>query len=387
VSAPSLPLAGIRVLDLATLYAAPLIATNLGDFGADVIKVEHPRGDEARGWGLKRDGVPLWWKTLSRNKRLVAADLHDPAGRDRVLDLAAAADVMIENFRPGRLEEFGLGYDMLAARNPRLVLVRVSGFGQTGPRRLQPGFGTLAEAFSGFAHITGEAGGPPTLPPFGLADGIAAQVGTYAVMMALYWRDAQGGGLGQVIDLSLYEPIFSVLGPQLTEYAALGAVQGRMGNRSPRTSPRNAYRTSDGRWVAISGGTQQVADRILAAIGRPELAADSRFANVEGRRANGDELDQLIAVWIGARPLAEVLVRFDAAEAPVAPVYSSDQIFEDPQYRARESFVELPDPDLGRVTMAAVVPRLSRTPGRVAHPARTPIDADAGAAFNGEVTD
>jgi crotonobetainyl-CoA:carnitine CoA-transferase CaiB-like acyl-CoA transferase len=377
----ALPLEGIRVLDIATLYAAPLIATNLADFGADVIKVEHPRGDEARGWGLRKDGVPLWWKTISRNKRLVALDLHEPADRERLLELAEVADVFVENFRPGRLEEFGLGYDVLSERNPRLILVRVTGFGQTGPNRLQPGFGTLAEAYSGFAHITGQPDGPPTLPPFGLADGIAAQVGTYAVMMALYWRDAQGGGRGQSIDLSLYEPIFSVLGPQLTEFAALGAVQSRIGNRSPRTSPRNAYRTRDGRWVALSGGTQQVANRILAAIGRPQLAGDPRFSTGEGRRANGDELDRMIAEWIRARPLGEVLAGFDAVQAPIAPVYSAEQIHADPHYRARQSFVELPDPDLGTVTMAGVVPRLSLTPGRIRHTGRSSVGADAGAAF------
>ena len=237
----ALPLRGIRVLDLSSLYAAPLIATNLGDFGAEVIKVEHPRGDDARRWGLSKDGVPLWWKVISRNKRVIALDLNEEVDRDVARRLAATADVVIENFRPGRMEMWGLGPDDLRRQNPGLVYVRVTGFGQTGPLSSQPGFGTLAEAFSGFAYITGPPDGPPTLPPFGLADGVAGLVGTYAAMIALYWRDARGGE-GQVIDLSLYEPLFSILGPRITEYQQLGVVQERQGNRSPRTAPRNAYR-------------------------------------------------------------------------------------------------------------------------------------------------
>ena len=316
----------IRVLDLSSLYAAPLIATNLGDFGADVIKVEHPRGDDARRWGLAKDGVPLWWKTISRNKRVIALDLSQEEDRDVVRELAAQADVLIENFRPGRLERWGLEPEALHAANPGLVIARVTGFGQTGPYRQRPGFGTLAEAYSGFAHMTGQADGPPTLPPFGLADAVCGLAGTYAVLTALYWRDAAGGGEGQVIDLSLYEPLFSALGPQVTEFAALGVVQNRQGNRSPRTSPRNAYETADGRWVAISGGTQQIADRVMAAVDRPELACDPRFSSAAARRENADELDTLVADWIRGRPLDAVLERFDAMEAPIAPVYDAGQI-------------------------------------------------------------
>ncbi|THF87154.1 CoA transferase [Deinococcus sp. KSM4-11] len=375
-----LPLAGLRVLDLSSLYAGPLIATNLGDFGADVIKVEHPRGDDARRWGLskatERGEIPLWWKVISRNKRLLSLDLHLEADRETARELCAWADVVIENFRPGRLEGWNLGYDELSAVNPGLVLVRVTGFGQTGPLSAQPGFGTLAEAFSGFAFITGQPDGPPTLPPFGLADGVAALAGTSAVMMALYWRDARGGR-GQVIDLSLYEPLFSILGPQTTEYEQTGTVQTRMGNRSRRTSPRNAYQTLDGRWVALSGGTQQIVDRMLVVIGRPELRADPRFSNAAARRANADELDALVADWIGAHDLDTVLGRFREIEAPIAPVYSIDQIVTDPHVLARQSVVSVPDDDLGSVLMPGVLPRLSATPGRIRHTGRTAIGADA----------
>jgi crotonobetainyl-CoA:carnitine CoA-transferase CaiB-like acyl-CoA transferase/citrate lyase beta subunit len=374
---PALPLEGIRVLDLSSLYAAPLVATHLGDFGADVVKVEHPRGDDARRWGLAKDGVPLWWKTISRNKRVIALDLNDPADRDVALQLASEADVLVENFRPGRLESWGLGPEQLHARNPRLVVVRVTGFGQTGPYSSRPGFGTLAEAFSGFAHITGTADGPPTLPPFGLADGICGLVGTYATMIALYWRDARGGGVGQVVDLSLYEPLFSILGPQITEFTQLGVVQDRLGNRSPRTSPRNTYATADGRWVAISAGTQQVANRILAAIGRPELAQDERFRDAAARRRNADEIDALVAGWIGERRLADVLARFEEVEAPIAPVYDAAQIVDDPHYRERGTIVEVDDPDLGTVAMANIVPRLSVTPGAIRRTGTTEVGGDA----------
>jgi crotonobetainyl-CoA:carnitine CoA-transferase CaiB-like acyl-CoA transferase len=371
-----LPLNGVNVLDLSTLYAAPLIATGLGDFGATVVKVEHPNGDTARRWGRAKDGVPLWWKVLSRNKQLIALDLHDAADRALVRELCLWADVVIENFRPGRMERWGLGYDELRESNPGLIMVRVTGFGQDGPYRDRPGFGTLAEAFSGFAHITGQPDGPPTLPPFGLADGIAALSGSYATMVALYWRDTHPDGVGQVIDLSLYEPLFNLLGPQPVEFTQLGVVQARTGNRSPRTAPRNAYRTSDDRWVAVSGGTQQIADRMFAAIDRPELSEDPRFGDPRSRTANADALDEVFEAWFGAHTLDEALGRFEAAQAPIAPVYDIAQILADPHYRARGSLVDCDDGDLGTVTMQNVAPRLSHTPGRIRHAGKTEIGAD-----------
>lgn len=362
---PQLPLNNLKVLDLSSLYAGPLIATNLGDFGAEVIKVEHPRGDDARRWGLSKDGVPLWWKVISRNKKLITLDLHQAEAQEKVMALYRWADVVIENFRPGRLEQWGLGWDNLQKVNPRAVMVRVTGFGQTGPRASQPGFGTLAEAFSGFAFITGQPDGPPTLPPFGLADGVAALAGTYATMMALYWRDAGGGGVGQFIDLSLYEPLFNILGPQAIEYSQTNSVQERQGNRSKRTSPRNTYLTKDGHWVALSGGTQQVVDRMYQVIGRPELSQDPRYNNAKGRLEHADQIDGWVADWIGSHNLSEVLQRFEAIEAPIAPINSIAQILNDPHYLARQSFVQVPDGDLGSVIMQNVVPRLSLTPGSI----------------------
>lgn len=367
---------GIKVLDLASLYAGPLIATNLGDYGADVIKVEHPRGDDARRWGLTKDGVPLWWKSIARNKRLITLDLHDEEARQTVRELIEWADVVIENFRPGRLESWGLGWDDVHALNPRVVMVRVTGFGQTGPLSQEPGFGTLAEAFSGFAAITGQPGGPPTLPPFGLADGVAALAGTYATMMALYWRDAQGGGQGQMIDLSLYEPLFGILGPQAIEYVETGTVQGRQGNRSKRTAPRNAYLTLDGHWVALSGGTQQIVNRMLTVIGRPELTEDERFKTAAARLRHSDEIDALIGDWIVSRPLEDVLIQFRAVQAPIAPIYDVAQIVNDPHYLARGTVIQVPDDDLGEATMAGVFPKLSLTPGAVRFAGRVNVGAD-----------
>jgi formyl-CoA transferase len=371
-----LALSGLRVVDMASLYAGPLIATILGDFGADVVKVEHPRGDDARRWGKARDGVPLWWKVIARNKDLIALDLHSPDDREIARELCGWADVVIENFRPGRLDSWGMSYEELAADNPGLVMVKVTGFGQTGPYADRPGFGTLAEAFSGFAAITGAADGPPTLPPFGLADGVAALTGAYAVLAALRWRDSRPDGRGQVVDLSLYEPLFSILGPQVVEFDQLGILQKRRGNRSPRTAPRNAYRTADDNWVTLSAGTQQIANRVFTAIGRPELAEDERFSHPEARSANSELVDGIVADWIAGQRLDDVLKAFEGVQAPIAPVYQTDQIVRDPQYLARETVVSVPDADLGQIRMQNVVPKLSRTPGRIRRTGPAAVDAD-----------
>ena len=262
-------LEGIRVLDISTLFAGPLAATFLADFGADVLKIEHPRGDPARSHGHSKDGIGLWWKMLARNKKAITLYLGSPAGQEIFRELVKDADVVIENFRPGTLERWGLGYEQLSAINPRLVLARVTGFGQVGPYARRPGFGTLAEAMSGFAHMTGQPDGPPTLPPFGLADGIAALATAYAVLVALRARDAIGHG--QVIDLAIIEPILTVLGAQPTVYDQLGVIQQRTGNRSSNNAPRNTYRTADDKWLAVSTSAQSVAERVLRLVGRPEL--------------------------------------------------------------------------------------------------------------------
>jgi formyl-CoA transferase len=337
----------------------------LGDFGADVIKVEHPSEDSLRKLGFKKNGVPLWWKVIGRNKRCVTLNLGAPKGHALMKQLVEKADVLVENFRPGTMERWGLGYDTLSQLNPRFVMVRVSGFGQTGPHRYRPGFGTGAEAMSGFAHIIGEANGPPTLPPFGLADGVAAYHGAFATMFALYERDAKGSGRGQVVDLSIYELLFSLLGCQSTLYDQLGIVQNRLGNRSLNKAPRNAYKTSDNRWVALFTVAPSIVKRVLQLCGGTAVAQDPRFQTAEGRIANIDEVDGIVARWVAARPLKDVLEKFEEAEASVVPVYDIAQIFQDEQYLARPSVVTVPDEELGSLWMQNFFPFLSRTPGRI----------------------
>ncbi|MFE4176250.1 CaiB/BaiF CoA transferase family protein [Streptomyces sp. NPDC056909] len=362
-SAPA-PLSGLRVLDLATLFAGPLAATLLGDFGADVIKVEHPtRPDPSRGHGPAKDGVGLWWKLLGRNKRAITLDLSTPGGRDLLLRLAAGADVIIENFRPGTLEKWGLGWTELSLANPRLVLTRVTGFGQFGPYAHRPGFGTLAEAMSGFAAVTGEPDGPPTLPPFGLADSIAALATAYAVMTALGGRTLTGRG--QVVDMAIIEPILTVLGPQPLWYDQLGFVQPRTGNRSTNNAPRNTYRAADGSWLAVSTSAQSVAERVMRLVGRPELIAEPWFTTGGGRAQHADVLDEAVGGWIARHTRAEAMAAFERAEAAIAPVYDIRDVMTDPQYRALDSVTEVPDPELGTLRMQNVLFRLSETPGAI----------------------
>ncbi|MCX5396428.1 CaiB/BaiF CoA-transferase family protein [Streptomyces sp. NBC_00102] len=358
------PLSGLRVLDLATLFAGPLAATMLGDFGAEVIKVEHPRKpDPSRGHGPAKDGVGLWWKLLGRNKRNLTLDLSRPGGREVLLRLAAETDVIIENFRPGTLERWGLGWEELEAVNPRLVLTRVTAFGQFGPYSHRPGFGTLAEAMSGFASITGEPEGPPTLPPFGLADSIAALATAYAVMAALAGRDRTGRG--QVVDMAIIEPILTVLGPQPLWFDQLGHVQQRTGNRSRNNAPRNTYRTSDGQWVAVSTSAQSIAERVMRLVGRPELIDEPWFASGATRAEHADELDGAVGSWIARHTRDDALAEFEKAEAAIAPIYDVRDVMEDPQYRALDSVTEVDDPELGPLRMQNVLFRLSETPGSI----------------------
>lgn len=361
------PLNGLRVIDCATLFAGPLVATLLGDFGADVIKVEHPTGDPLRNMGYKKDGHGLWWKVAARNKRCIALDLKEPAGADVFRRLVADADVLVENFRTGTLEGWGLGWDELSAINPRLVMVRATGFGQTGPYRRRAGFGTLAEAMSGFAHVTGEPDGPPTLPPFGLADGVAAHYGCCATMFALYERDHRSG-LGQFIDLAIYEPIFALLGAQSAVFDQLGIIQHRTGNRSVNNAPRNAYRTRDGRWVALSAAAPSIVRRVLELTGGAGTADDPRFQTNLDRVKHVDAIDAIVGGWIAKHDLPEVLETFETAQAAIAPIYDIEQIFADPQYKARDTVTTVPDADLGPLRMPNVFPRLSRTPGAIRFP-------------------
>jgi formyl-CoA transferase len=361
------PLRGLRVIDAATVIAGPTIGMMMGDFGADVIKVEHPRGDVLRETGQKKDGVGLWFKMANRNKRCITLNFSHEKGQALFKELIKTADVLIENFRTGTMEKWGLGWEDLKAINPRLVMVRVTGFGQTGPYKNRPGFGTIAEAFSGFASITGVPEGPPTLPNFGLADGVAAAYGTFAAMFALYHRDAQGSGEGQYIDLSIYEPLFQVMGPQPMEFDQLGVVQQRWGNRSKNNAPRNTYQSKDGHWVAISTNSPAIVTRVLTLCGGPEVAADPRFQTPQDRVKHIDEIDGIVAGWIKRHDLKTVLEEFEKAEAAIGPAYSINQIFEDPQYQARNDIIELDDEDLGKLRMTNAFPFMSETPAEVRH--------------------
>jgi crotonobetainyl-CoA:carnitine CoA-transferase CaiB-like acyl-CoA transferase len=362
-------LAGVKVVEIATLFAGPLAATFLGDLGADILKIEHPRQpDPARHHGPIKDGIGLWWKVIGRNKRLATLDLSTSDGQRLFRRLLEGVDVLIENFRPGTLERWNLGYDRLAAENPGLVLARVTGFGQLGPYARRAGFGTIAEAMSGFAALTGEPDGPPTLPPFGLADGVAALALAYGVMAALHARRASGRG--QVIDLALIEPLLFLLGPQITAYDQLGEVQPRTGNRSVNNSPRNTYRTVDGRWLAVSTSSQSVAERVLRLVGRADMIDRPWFATGRGRAEHADELDEVVGGWIAKRTAAEVSALFDEAQAAVGPVYDVRDIFADPQYDALGTIVAVDDEELGHVKMQNQLFRMSETPGRIRWPGR-----------------
>jgi crotonobetainyl-CoA:carnitine CoA-transferase CaiB-like acyl-CoA transferase len=358
------PLTGIRVVEAATLFAGPLAATYLGDLGADVVKIEHPsRPDASRGHGQNKNGIGLWWKTIGRNKRAVTLDLSSPLARNVFLDLIGRADVLIENFRPGTLERWQLDPTLLLDRNPRLVIARVTAFGQFGPYARRPGFGSLAEAMSGFAAITGEEDGPPTLPPFGLADGVSALACAFAITAALRERDRSGHG--QVIDLAIIEPILAMLGGQITAYDQLGYVQPRVGNRSVNNAPRNVYRSRDGQWLAVSSSSQSIAERLIRLVGRPDLVAEPWFGTGQGRAEHADELDAAVAAWIGERDADEVVKLFGDVQAAIAPVYDVRGVMSDPQYAALEAIVRVPDDDLGPLAMQNVFPRLSRTPGEI----------------------
>jgi len=350
-------LEGLRVIDMATVFAGPGAARHLGDFGADVIKVEAPAGDGVRrmGWFPPEGGDSYTWKLLGRNKRAVVADLKTDAGRDALLALADGADVLVENFRPGTLERLGLGPDVLCARNPRLVVLRVTGFGQDGPYASRPGFATMAEAMSGFAAINGQPDGPPLLPPIALTDEVAAIAGAFAVMVALHDRDRTG--LGQVIDVNLLESMLQMMSALPSAAAHLGYEQPRLGSGIPYSVPRGTYCCADDRWVAISTSAESVAHRVLTLLG---IGDDPRFATFETRAGHREELDAAVSAWVGARPSAEVLAAFEAAEAAIAPVYTMREVLADPHVQARAVFVEVDG-----IVMQGPVARLSRTPAEM----------------------
>src|SRR5436190_19104919 len=356
------PLEGVRVLDLSRMVAGGVAGMLLADFGADVVKVEQPGvGDPLRQWTA--DGHPLWWKVYARNKRFITLNLKSDEGRALLLRLVPKFDVVMESFVPGTLERLQLGPETLHGRHPGLVVLRVSGWGQTGPAAARPGFGTLVEAASGFAAMNGEADGAPIVPGFPLADATSALYAVNAILVALYHRDVHGGP-GQVIDLSLFESLFSLLGPLPAEYAALGKTRSRSGSRSTNSGPRGCYRTKDGRWIAVSGSTQKMAERFLRAYGLDVLLDDERFATNEARVVHGLELDKAVCDAIGGRTLAENLAIIEEHKLTAGPVHTVADIELDPHWRARQLTIDVPDN--GRpVRMHNVVPRLSATPGDI----------------------
>jgi len=351
------------VIDASTLFAGPFAARLLGDFGAEIIKVEQPAGDPLRRFGHAHNDVPLLWKMLSRNKKSVVLDLRKAEDAERFRRLAAGADAVIENFRPGTLERWGLGPDVLTEANPQLVLARVTAFGQDGPYAGRPGFGTLAEAMSGLAAMSGEPDGPPALPSFPLGDAVAGLHTALAVLIALRARDVIG--TGQIADIAITETLIGTLGAQLTVYDQLGVKPERVGNRSNNSAPRDVYRCADDRWVAVSAPATQVAERVLRLVGRPDLCAEPWFGTGSGRAGHRELLDEAIRPWIAARVRDEVVAAFEAAEAAVAPIYEVDDVLADPQFQARGLTVEVPDDELGTVRMPGVPFRLSATPGRI----------------------
>jgi len=364
---------GLRVIDMATVFAGPGAARHLADFGADVVKVESPAGDGVRrmGWFPPEGGDSYTWKLLGRNKRSVVVDLKTETGRDTLLRLADTADVLIENFRPGTIERLGIGPAVLHARNPRLVVLRVTGFGQDGPYATKPGFATIAEAMSGFAAINGEPDGAPLLPPIALTDEVAALAGAFAVMVALRERDRSG--VGQVIDVNLLESMLQMMSALPSAAAHLGYEQPRLGSGIPYSVPRGTYRCADGDWIAISTSTESVAHRVMTLLGYGD---DARFATSEQRAEHRAELDGIVSEWVGTRSRPEVLAAFDAAQAAIAPVYSMHDLMADPHVQARGVFVTVDD-----VVMQGPAARLTRTPGEVRFVGR-PLGADTDAVLD-----
>ena len=374
------PLVGLRVLDAGNMIAGPLAATQLADFGADVIKLELPgTGDSMRHWAPMKDGLSLWWKVIGRNKRLITLTLSKPRGQELFRELVRDSDILIENYRPGTFERWGLGYKELAQINPKLVMVRVSGFGQTGPYAKRGGYGTIAEAFSGIPSFTGFPDRPPTLPGFPMADSVASTFAAMSAMFAIYNRD-NGDGRGQEIDVSLYEPLFRLVESQVIGFDQLGIVKQRQGNRLAEDSPRNTYETRDGQWVGVSASSQRTFERLTAAMDMPELITDPRFVDNSSRCTNDVALDAMIAGWFKQRDCDAVMALFEEAEVVAGPVLDISEIVKDPHYLARENIVSVPDDDFGRVRMQGVVPKFQGTPGEVRHSGRA-LGADNRAIF------
>ena len=359
------PLDGIRVLELGQLIAGPFASRLLAEFGADVIKVEPPgTGDPLRKWRMLHDGTSVWWASQSRNKRSVTLDLRDPEGQDIARRLAAEADVVIENFRPGALEGWGLGWDTLHELNPRLVMLRVSGYGQTGPYRDLPGFGVIGEAMGGLRHLSGEPGRTPVRVGVSIGDSLAALHGVIGILLALRHRDQQGGQ-GQMIDVALYESVFNMMESLLPEYSAFGAVRQPAGSSLPGIAPSNAYRCSDGKYALIAGNGDSIFRRLMELIGRQDLADDPALAQNDGRVKNVERLDAAIAEWTLRHTLDDVLAALNEARIPAGKIYDVADIANDPHYHARDMILDTQLPDGTPVQLPGIVPKLSATPGTV----------------------
>lgn len=362
-------LQGIRVLELGQLIAGPFAGKTLGDFGADVIKIEPPvTGDPLRKWRLCRNGTSVWWEVQSRNKRSVVLDLRTEEGQAAVRQLAAEADVLIENFKPGTMESWGLGWDVLHALNPRLIMLRLSGYGQTGPYASKPGFGILGEAMGGLRHLTGEPGRVPVRTGVSIGDSIAALHGVIGVLLALYHRDARGG-TGQMIDVALYESVFNLMESLLPEYDAFGVVRERAGSALPGIAPSNAYRCADESYVLIGGNGDSIFKRLMHAIERPDLAQEAELTHNDGRARHSARIDAAIEAWTSTRPLATVLQVLDAAQVPAGKIYTAADIASDPQYLSREMIVSSTDRHGQPLKVPGIVPKMSATPGAIRQPA------------------
>jgi crotonobetainyl-CoA:carnitine CoA-transferase CaiB-like acyl-CoA transferase len=370
----TMPLAGLRVIDAGQIIAGPFGPSLLADFGADVIKIEDP----ALAGRELAPTVALGRAVESRNKRSITLDMRTPRGQDLLRRLAGVADVLVENYTPGTMEKWGLGPEDLFAFNPRLVYVRVSGYGQTGPYRRKGGYDRVAMAVGGLLHVTGEKEGAPVHPGYMLADHLAGTFNALGALMALYWRDAMGGQVGQVVDVSLYEPMFRLSHNIAGEYGHSGKVRQRAGNTRTWTVPGEQFRTADSKWVLIIAPSDRLFIRLCLAMGRPELAADPRFSEVHIRQQHADEVHAEIRAWVRNLTIAEVIATLDDAQVPVGPIYSIEEIFADPHYEARGDIVEIPDLNLGRAAMPGVIPKLSRTPGAIYRSApRTGGDNDS----------
>jgi len=362
-------LQGIRVLELGQLIAGPFAAKILGEFGAEVIKIEAPgTGDPLRKWRLLKDGTSVWWQVQSRNKKSVSMDLRKPEAQAIIRELVKEADVLIENFRPGTLEGWGLGWEELHALNPGLVMLRISGYGQTGPYRDRPGFGVIGEAMGGLRHLTAEPGRTPVRVGVSIGDSLAGLHGVIGVLLALYHRKVNGGE-GQVIDIALYEAVFNTMESLLPEYSAFGVVREPSGSAMPGIAPTNAYRCADGGYALIAGNGDGIFKRLMARIGREDLAEDPGLASNEGRVARAEELDEAIGAWSAVRSLDEVLAILDEARVPAGRIYNARDIAEDPHFRARDMILEARLPDGQVIEVPGIVPKLSLTPGRVGTPA------------------